>query len=1108
MHPTTGQQHPPRRWARRQRGSVALALILLVASIPAIGAHTVSAGASTGPVVTALSPASGTASGGTAVTITGTGFVDGATVTVGGVNVPATFVSETQIDVTTPARATTAKSVGAQAVIVTVADESSNSDVTFTYRPELESPGTTRVWLHDLASRSQRQEIVRTQTAPFLVSGTDARTGEAYLYETDRLYSTTSGSDAAAYQRESDERASSFTGGGSLSTTDPNYNADVTSGELTALKSGGTCTSGNNFDSITTYCSIFGPEVYSETFYATVGQSLSFDWFAKFVSDDYEVYAFLVRVDDDSAIGGTEYVDLISGPAQGSAPGAASPAGKGPNAPGYQDYLDRHTLVMHGLGNKTPTFQTASAAIPADGLYRFRFVNGSYDATGGFVWGSEMYIRNVILVGTTNTISVPTLNDQVKDGATYTDYVFEVSSTSGAEVTVTPTGKCTSSNAFSGGITTVTVENSGGAGDCILAFSQGATGQFAPAQSITAKFAWLEAATVPQAPTITAITPGNESLNVAFLAPSGDGGAPITNYAYSIDNGANWAVRDPASTGSPLTITGLTNGTAYPVRIRAVNSVGQGTQSTAVSGTPSATAPAAPASVAVSAGNGSLVVTFVAPADGGSPITNYEARIDGGAWVAVDPASTSTVITLDGLTNGTTYSIEIRAVNVIGAGPASTSVTGTPLLPPPPAPTALVTPTPPPLPTAPVVNAAGTPPAPSATPTARVGERDVTVASTPAGTVRQEGTTTVSTATILDVGRVSLAMDVTGSGSVRTTDNQAPQVTVARDTVARTSGGGMLPDTQLAVWLPRNGTDVRQVTTLTVSADGTFSGALPFDGSGDRATDGRPLPIGRQVLQLVGIDESGELVVIEQTITITQPGPSPEPDRTAGAPPALTAGASIATNAGLPETVRVVPQPDVRRALIQADGWAMAVDVPSADGRVAPTADGGTLIELVADDLAEISGDGFLPGARADVWLFSTPTLLGSVTIGPAGSFSGQVEIDGELIDVGEHTLQLQGVGRDGYVRAANLGVVVVPAQSDADSTATDPAPDAPAEAPADGGSAGPADRVEVIAAADSETTGRTLRIVLLTLLTAALAAGGWWLIAARRRRDEEEVVA
>ena len=41
-----------------------------------------------------------------------------------------------------------------------------------------------------------------------------------------------------------------------------------------------------------------------------------------------------------------------------------------------------------------------------------------------------------------------------------------------------------------------------------------------------------------------------------------------------------------------------------------------------------------------------------------------------------------------------------------------------------------------------------------------------------------------------------------------------------------------------------------------------------------------------------------------------------------------------------------------------------------------------------------------------------------------SGSFSGDVPIDG--VEAGEHTLQLSGVGTDGYVRAANLGVVLI----------------------------------------------------------------------------------
>ena len=69
-------------------------------------------------------------------------------------------------------------------------------------------------------------------------------------------------------------------------------------------------------------------------------------------------------------------------------------------------------------------------------------------------------------------------------------------------------------------------------------------------------------------------------------------------------------------------ITGLTNGTAYSVEIRAVNGEGNGTASTAVSGTPRAV-PSAVADLAATAGNGEVVLTWTAPAANGSAITDY-----------------------------------------------------------------------------------------------------------------------------------------------------------------------------------------------------------------------------------------------------------------------------------------------------------------------------------------------------------------------------------------------------------------------------------------------------------------------------------------------------
>jgi hypothetical protein len=80
----------------------------------------------------------------------------------------------------------------------------------------------------------------------------------------------------------------------------------------------------------------------------------------------------------------------------------------------------------------------------------------------------------------------------------------------------------------------------------------------------------------PSRPANQSYAAGDGEVTINFSAPVNDGGMAVTNYAYSIDDGATWITRNPPSTLSPITISGLTNFTNYSIRLRAINPFGAG----------------------------------------------------------------------------------------------------------------------------------------------------------------------------------------------------------------------------------------------------------------------------------------------------------------------------------------------------------------------------------------------------------------------------------------------------------------------------------------------------------------------------------------------------
>jgi len=201
---------------------------------------------------------------------------------------------------------------------------------------------------------------------------------------------------------------------------------------------------------------------------------------------------------------------------------------------------------------------------------------------------------------------------------------------------------------------------------------------------------------VPTAPVITALSPLDAGLSVAFTAAAS--GGPILNYEYQLDGSGPWI--SSAATSSPLTVNGLVNGVSSSVKVRAVNSIGAGPASLPMAGTPAAPA-GAPNVTAVSTSIGTITVSFTPGYAGGRTISDYEYRLDSGPWISA--ATTSSPLTVTGLSDGTSYAIAIRAVTGVGSGVATDAT---------------------------IVTTPGVPAAPSITAVA-VGDRSLSVAFSP-----------------------------------------------------------------------------------------------------------------------------------------------------------------------------------------------------------------------------------------------------------------------------------------------------------------------------------------------------------------------------------------
>ncbi|BDI28202.1 hypothetical protein CCAX7_002530 [Capsulimonas corticalis] len=231
---------------------------------------------------------------------------------------------------------------------------------------------------------------------------------------------------------------------------------------------------------------------------------------------------------------------------------------------------------------------------------------------------------------------------------------FAVSVNGGADQTLT----CSNAN---GGSVTMAVTLSAGANT--IKFHNAAS--YAPdLDRITVTGATTPSA--PSAPTGLTAAAGNAQVALSWTAASG-----ATSYSIfrgTASGGESATAIVTGVTGTTYTNTGLTNGTTYYYEVKAVNSAGSSGYSNEASAKPVApTAPAAPTGLAATAGNAQVSLSWTA-SSGATSYSIFRGTTSGGeSATAIATGVTGTTYTNTGLTNGTTYYYEVKAVNSAGS---------------------------------------------------------------------------------------------------------------------------------------------------------------------------------------------------------------------------------------------------------------------------------------------------------------------------------------------------------------------------------------------------------------------------------------------------------
>lgn len=325
---------------------------------------------------------------------------------------------------------------------------------------------------------------------------------------------------------------------------------------------------------------------------------------------------------------------------------------------------------------------------------------------------TTLSLRNFPGTNTTTDINIGTTASTaawhhfaiVRSGTTLTFYVDGVSVGNDSAFTfafdatlanVATFGAATGSNstynrAFNGSMADLAISNAALSAADIAKFYNAPVADLAgltASNTVNVNVQQASAATAPGAPTVGTATRGNASASVAFTAPASNGGSMITGYTVTSSPGGLTGT----GSSSPITISGLSNGTAYTFTVTATNAVGTGSASSASNSVTPATVPTVTTPISFSITGTTAMLGGNVTSDGAAPlneigvvysptVTNNNPQIGGTGVITVVGSGGTGVFTVgaNSLTPGNAYTFAAYAINGQGASYSANGSFATP----------------------------------------------------------------------------------------------------------------------------------------------------------------------------------------------------------------------------------------------------------------------------------------------------------------------------------------------------------------------------------------------------------------------------------------------